>query len=145
MIINDLKIAREAGVNPMIIRELEIEFARKKFNVNPDKAYMLQATYQLDPLPGISDDEKMSRLSNGGITETAYIISSNIISFVQRAVFENQNFFALKMDAQKEIMIGYANEIKKENNMAKTIDDEIARMAASAQDETDEEINNEQE
>ena len=128
MIISDLEVARRANVNPLLIQEIEIEYARKKFNVNPERAYMLQAVYTLDPLSAITEDEKMTRLSNGGITELAYIISSNIVSFVQRAVFEKGvDFFGVKLNEQKALMEQYANEIKAQNDAATPIVDSLVK------------------
>jgi hypothetical protein len=49
---------------------------------------MLDAIYKLDPLPGIREDEKMARLSNGGVTEISYIISCNRIRRLERTIYK---------------------------------------------------------
>jgi hypothetical protein len=118
MIIAEITAARNAGVNAEIIRALEVDYAKKKFFTNPEKSYMLDAVYKLDPLPGISEDEKMTRLSNGGITEVAYIVSCNIVPFVQQAVFEDAGFYKRSLDVQKEKMTEYAKKVQDENSVA---------------------------
>ena len=114
MIIAEITAARGAGVNPEIIRALEVDYAKKKFFTNPEKSYLLDAIYKLDPLPGVSEDDKMTRLANGGVTEVAYIISCNIVSFVQRAVFEDADFYRLPLDVQKGKMVEYAEAVRKD-------------------------------
>ena len=111
----ELKAARDANVNPMILRELEIDYAKKQFNTDPEVARMVQITFDLDPLFGMTDDAKMTMKSNGGITETDYIISCNIVSFVRRAVRENPMFGMLEYGQQMEILKTYADEVQTAN------------------------------
>jgi hypothetical protein len=77
--------------------------------------------YKLDPLPGITEDEKMTRLSNGGITETAYIISSNIIPFVQQAVYEAPDFYTKSLPDQLKVMEEYTRKVQKANSAAQEV------------------------
>jgi hypothetical protein len=114
-IMNELATARTAGVNPVLIRNMEIEYAKKKFNADPSVASFLQAVYALDPLAGLGEDEKMSRLNNGGITKIDYIVSCNIEAFVQRAVYGDPGFYSLPFDRQRAILMGYAEEINAAN------------------------------
>jgi hypothetical protein len=132
MIIAEITAARSASVNAEIIRALEVDYAKKKFFTNPEKSYMLDAIYKLDPLPGISEDEKMTRLSNGGITEIAYIISCNIVSFVQQAVFEDAEFYRRSFDSQKAKMIEFAKKVQEENSAANA-----ARVLSEERDNRD--------
>ena len=46
----------------------------------------------------------MSRLSNGGITKTDYIISSNINKFVDMAVEANKDFSELDITKQRAVI-----------------------------------------
>lgn len=111
----ELKAARDAQVNPMILRELEIDYAKKQFNTDPEVARMVEITFDLDPLFGMNDDSKMTMRQNGGITETDYIISCNIVSFVRRAIRDNKNFAALDYGKQCEILRTYADEVQTAN------------------------------
>lgn len=119
-----LTSAKTNKSNAVIINALEIEYANKAFNNDPAVRDLVELVLKLDPLANISEDDKMSRLSNGGITKTTYIISSNIHEFVQRALDEDENFPDLELEKQKEKMTEYAKEIETENEAVKIEMDE---------------------
>lgn len=111
-----LKNLKETKANPVITNAVEVEYAGKAFNNDPEVREMVQLVLSLDPLSNVSEDDKMSRLSNGGITKLTYIISSNINEFVERALEEVQGFADKEIKDQKAIIAGYAQEqIDKEN------------------------------
>jgi hypothetical protein len=110
----ELKSAKDSKNNPVIISALEIDYATRRFNADPDVRDRVQLILKLDPLPNITEDDKMSRLSNKGITLETYIISSNIQEFVQRAIEEDKKFIDLDLEKQKEVMQRYADEILNE-------------------------------
>lgn len=109
-----LKSAKEANTNPEILREMEIDFAKKQFNVEPEIAQRVETTFTLDPLFGIAEENKMTMLQNGGIKKTDYIISCNIHQFVRRAIFEDPNFCVLEYNKQMEKLEEYAEEVSAE-------------------------------
>lgn len=111
----ELKSAKESKLNPIITSALEIDYSGKRFITEPEIRDRLTLTLSLDPLPNISEDEKMSRLSNKGITMVAYVISSNIQAFVQRALQENKGFVDMEQAAQLEIMEKYAQGVIADN------------------------------
>lgn len=115
----ELKIAKESKSNPVIISALEEAYASTRFNTDPEIRDRLVLILKLDPLPNISEDDKMSRLSNKGITLESYVISSNIQSFVQRAMEEEKGFEDLELKKQKEVMLKYAKEIIDSNESEK--------------------------
>lgn len=104
------KLAKDSKMNPAILNALEAEYANKAFNNDPTVRDRLELVLSLDPLANISEDDKMSRLSNKGITQENYVISSNINSFVERAIEENSGFGSLDIIAQKEVIKKYAEE-----------------------------------
>jgi len=114
-LMEELKAAKEAKVNPMVIRRLEIDYAKKQFCTDPEIAQEIECTFGLDPMFGKNEDEKMAMLQNGGVTKANYIISSNIAAFVQRALREKDGFLALPYDQQMKILQGYAEEVEKAN------------------------------
>jgi hypothetical protein len=120
-IMAEIASAKTAGVSPVLLRTMEIDYAKKRFNANPEVSYFLQVVYDLDPLAGLSEDEKMSRLGNGGITELSYILSSNINTFVQRAVRAGGQFYSKSFDEQQRIVIEYAKEVQKENSASQQV------------------------
>lgn len=118
----ELKGAKDSKFNPVILNAMESEYAAKKFNTDNEVGDMVQLILKLDPLPNISEDDKMSRLSNKGITQQTYVISSNIQEFVRRAIDENENFPKLKIQEQREIMEKYAEEVMADEEESVTPD-----------------------
>lgn len=116
-IVQDIKIGREAKLNPAILRELEIDYAKRQFNTDPAIADMVTLIYDLDPLYGIEEDTKMTMKANGGITDEDYIISCNITQFVRRAVRENKDFIKQPYDSQMKTLCKYAAEVTKKNEV----------------------------
>ena len=114
ILMQELQGARQAEANPETLRMLETNYAKVQFNTSPDVADRLQAVFDLDPLFGIKEENKMTMLQNGGITETAYIISCNIHAFVRRAIFEDKDFCTKPYDKKVEVLEGYADEVRKE-------------------------------
>lgn len=102
--------AKNAKLNATIVNAMEIEFTSKRFINEPQVKDMLELILRLDPLPNVTEDEKMSMLSNKGITLVNYIISSNIHSFVQRALEEDDDFATLELQDQVKVLRGYAQE-----------------------------------
>lgn len=126
---NDLKAAKDAKLNPVIQNAMEVDYAGKLFNTDPSIRDMVALTIKLDPLPNISEDEKMSRLSNKGILPESYIISSNINEFVQRAIDEDPRFAEKPLKDQKAVMLKYAQEVLgKLDTTKKIIDNSLNEM-----------------
>lgn len=111
----ELGVAHTQKVNPLIIKHMEIEYAKKQFNCSPEIAKAVETTFSLDPLFGIDEENKMTMLQNGGITKMDYVISCNIQAFVKRAMEEHEDFSSKDTKAQMEILRGYAEEIKNAN------------------------------
>lgn len=110
---DELNKAKEGKTNPAILNALEVDFASKRFNSDQDVKDLVMLILQLDPMPNITEDEKMSRLANKGITQEAYTISCNIQEFVQRAIDEDEKFTDKKLKEQKAQMSTYAQEVIK--------------------------------
>lgn len=106
----ELTDAKTGKMNATLLNALEIDYAGKRFNTEPEVRDLLQLILSLDPLPNVSEDDKMSRLSNKGITQQTYIISSNIQEFVQRAIEEDEEFVHLQLAEQKAKLATYADE-----------------------------------
>lgn len=96
--------AKTNKLNPAIMNAMEVAYATKAFNNDPEIAEHVSLILKLDPLAGISEDDKMSRLSNNGITQLDYIVSSNINKFVDNATELNPGFKDLDSTKQKEII-----------------------------------------
>lgn len=114
-LLNELATAHTQKVNPLIIKHMEIDYAKKQFNCNPEVAKAVETTFSLDPLFGIDEENKMVMLQNGGITKKDYIISCNIQAFVKRAMEDHADYSSMDSKRQMEILRGYAEEIQKAN------------------------------
>jgi hypothetical protein len=101
---------KTSKANPVIINAIESEYANKAFNNDPTIREMVELVLSLDPLANITEEDKMVRLSNKGITQAVYVVSSNIQEFVQRAIAEKPGFAEMELTKQKEIIMGYAEE-----------------------------------
>jgi hypothetical protein len=116
---DEIKSAKESKTSPVIISELELSYASSRFNTDPAVRDRLMLILKLDPLPNISEDDKMSRLSNKGISQETYVISSNIQEFIQRAIEENKDFADMELKKQRELLAKYAKEVIDENEGGK--------------------------
>lgn len=122
---DELDKAKKANFNPAILNAMELDYAAKKFNSDARVREMLGLVLALDPLSNITEDEKMSRLSNQGITKVDYTISSNINSFVRKAIEEDEKFLdldiqdqRLKLEEMAQLVIGsYAAAIIPEDGL----------------------------
>lgn len=117
----EIKNAKTNKLNEQILNELELEYAAKKFNTNPEVRDRLMLIFELDPLSNVTEEDKMSRLSNKGITLETYIISSNIHEFVQQAIDEDPDFPELELSEQKKKMREYAKAQIEAQDEAKEI------------------------
>lgn len=121
VLLADLTTAKNAKVSPIILQAMEVEYAKKKFNTHQEIAYESEAIFELDPMYGVTDDEKMIRLSNNGVSEIDYIISCNIMPFVKRASKDEETFYKLTYDQQMEQMKKYAIEVQNANKNKATV------------------------
>ena len=118
----ELKNAKDNKTNPVIVVAIEKEYANKKFSNDPAVRDMVSLILALDPMAGVHEDDKMTRLSNKGITMETYIISCNIQEFIDRVIDEKGDaFYKMKLKEQKDIMKQYAQEQIAESNVAATI------------------------
>jgi hypothetical protein len=127
----ELNTAKSGKTNPVIVNAMEIDYASKRFNTDESVRDLISLTLKLDPLPNISEDEKMARLSNKGILQETYIVSSNINEFVQRALDEDPKFAGLPLKTQKAKLLKYANEIISKQDTAQQIIADVNGNAAN--------------
>jgi hypothetical protein len=114
ILMQELQGARQAEANPETLRVLETNYAKMQFNTSPDVAERLETVFDLDPLFGVKEENKMTMLQNGGITETSYIISCNIHAFVRRATFEDKEFCKKDLKQKMKVLEKYAEEVRGE-------------------------------
>lgn len=117
-LIDEVSNAKTNNVNPLIIAALEEEYAAKKFYNVPQTAQLMRLLYRLDPMPAISDEVKIMRLQNDGVTQLDYIISTNIVPFIKRAIIEDEDFWSLEYKVQMQKLQEYAQEKQNENSVS---------------------------
>lgn len=126
--------ARTAKINPLLIATLEQQLAAKKFYNQPNLANNIKLYFDLDPLPGVSTDEKLSMLSNKGCTQTDYIISNYMASFIKRALREDERFGEKNYDEQMKVLAKYAEEkIKANDEASQMVDAQKQQVIAEMQ------------
>jgi hypothetical protein len=118
---DQLKAAKDNKVNPVITNALEIEYANKALNNDPEVRDRVELILELDPLANIDEDVKNSRLQNNGITLLTYVISSNIQQLVQQAIEDDPGFMKLDPITKRDKIAALAQGI---------IDAEAERKAA---------------
>lgn len=104
-LMQELQAAAQANVHPLIMRQLQVDYARKQFYTTPAIADTIALTFDLDPLFGLTDEQKANMLSLNGITDEDYRISCNIVELVRRAIEKDGNaFFAYDLDKQRDVL-----------------------------------------
>lgn len=114
--------AKSKNINPIILNAMETEYVSSEFSSNAELRDMLTLALLLDPLANVPEDQKVMRLQNGGITKETYIISSNITSFINRALdMKGNDFYDMDIKEQKKLMISFAQEQISSTSTAKQI------------------------
>lgn len=107
---DEIKRARDGKINNLLVNQMEIEFASKRFAQDDIINKIMRLTAVLDPLPGSTIDEKLVMNSSKTITRENNIISDNIVAFIRRALIENPDFDSWDVNKQQELMQEYAKQ-----------------------------------
>lgn len=124
-LVDEIADAKSNNINNLIVATLETEYAAKKFYNIPVVAQTIALMYELDPMPALTDEQKIMRLQNDGVTQIDYIISSYIVPFIKRALRDNDDFLTLEFDKQNAILVKYAQEKEKQNSASGKISSAI--------------------
>jgi len=120
-LVDEMKQAKDAGINDAVLSNIEKELIRKRFADQPLLQKQLFDAYDLDPMSGLTEDEKALRVSNRGASKQDYIISSYITDFIKRA-YESDAGFGEKTTEQKlTVLRKYADEKLKAVNSAAAV------------------------
>lgn len=143
--VDEFSKLKTAGISTNILVELEVEIASKKFYNDPLIAKKTQALFELDPLPGINNDEKMTMLSNKGITYKDYVVSCYLLHFVNRAINEHlaaensKAFLDMDTEEKEKIIYAYAEKKLKEIDTAEQLKADIMKeFVPKTEEETEE-------
>lgn len=117
-LMDEITTARKNSVNPFLLATLEQQLAVKKFYNEPELAETIKLYFELDPLCGLTIDEKTTLRGNDAITEEDFVISSYMAPFIRRAMIDDPQFLKKSYDEQMAAMKKMAAEKIKINDAA---------------------------
>jgi hypothetical protein len=121
-LVEEMKIAKDSGINDAVLAQIEKELIRKRFADQPMLQKQLFDAYDLDPMSGMTEDEKALRVSNRGASKQDYIISSYITDFVRRAYETEANFGERSSEEKLAVLRRFADEKMRAVSAAAAID-----------------------
>jgi hypothetical protein len=125
MIVEEIKMAKDSGLNDAVLSEIEIEYIKKKFPNDIAMQNKMITAFNLDPASGKTDEEKGYLIANRMMSKADGIISTYIFDFISKAITENKDFYTLTKDEQMKIMYDYATkkeaEITLRDRVTKTV------------------------
>lgn len=116
-----LKTATEAKADPEIIDQLELEYIAKNFPNETELRERFILKKNLDPLPRLTVDEKASLQLSGLADKRDIVLSNYLTSFIEQALFENEDFCELPFDKQKEYVYKLTDEKMKSLDAAEKL------------------------
>jgi hypothetical protein len=100
---DELINGKKNNLNPTILSALEVDYVGKRFLDEKIRNVVVLAL-TLDPLPNVLTADKTLMLQNNGITELTYVVSCNIIGFIQHATMDDPAFIDMELKDQKEVI-----------------------------------------
>lgn len=95
-----------------IVASKALEYGRVEFGEDSPQYKTMQAKYDLDPLPGLSPEQKLDYRASGECTPEDYIVSNQIYAFIKRAVAEDPAFFEKSFEEKRAKLYQYAEAQK---------------------------------
>lgn len=114
-LINNLKAAKESGLDASVLNIKEQEILTRDFTTNPDLKTFAQKMLDLDPLPGMTPDDISLGVMKGFMSQVDAAIHFNKKRFIERAIAENKDFLNLPKQDQIEVLEKYGDEFVKKN------------------------------
>lgn len=102
---------KKDGANPAALAEAEIKLAERQHGTDSPSYKMVRDSIQLDPMYGLTPEQKLEAAMNDGASAVDYIISTKIHYFVRRAAIETSNaFFEMNFGEKVAKLEAYAKE-----------------------------------
>lgn len=114
-LINNLKAAKESGLDAGVLNIKEQEILTRDFTTNPDLKLFAQKMLDLDPLPGLTPDDISLGVMKGFMSQVDAAIHFNKKRFIERAIAESKEFLNLPKHEQIEVLEKYGDEFVKKN------------------------------
>ncbi len=125
MLLTEYQTAKTAGLNSIILAEMQKEISQKKFYANPDVADFVQLVMDLDPFPDKTIEDKSLMEASKLATQEDIIISVYISDFVKRAMEEDKAFAKKPIEKKREVIEKYAKEKMDELDTAAQLSQDI--------------------
>ncbi len=103
-LIEQIKLAKDAGIDPTIIKEMQVDYINKKFRDMPEVRNQLIASIDMNPFPTNTPEEIMELEMNKDITKEDAVTSIYASYFVQKAIEADEKFLTLDFEKQLEII-----------------------------------------
>lgn len=113
-LIDQIKQAKDAGVDATIIQEMQVDYVNKKFRDSPEIRDQLIASMDMNPFPTSSPDEIIEMEMNKDITKEDAVTAIYANYFVQKAVEADKTFLKKSFEEQLKIIRGMTDEKIKE-------------------------------
>lgn len=120
-LITEYQSGKTAGLNSIILAELQKEIAQKKFYANPKISSFVQTVMDLDPFPDKTIEEKGAMESQGLAAKEDIILSNYISDFVRQAQEEDKEFNTKSLSQKREKLLAYAKAKAGELDTAKKL------------------------
>lgn len=113
-LMEEMKAAKDAGVNPQYLRQAQKEVNDKKFASSPAIKARLDLMIDLDPAPEYDLESVKLAVDSGLLPKEYAVIHTNIEYFVDRALLEKKDAFTrMSKEEKMKILEGYAKELMK--------------------------------
>jgi hypothetical protein len=103
-LVEGYKNIKESNLDMNIVNEIENDIINKIFSNEPDTRLKLLLIKSLDPLRGLSIEDKSSMLLTATIKKEDLVISNYITEFVTEALIEDEKFATLPLKDQQTII-----------------------------------------
>lgn len=114
-LVEEMKAAKDAGLNPQYLREMQKQVNGKQWASSPDIKAKLDLMLDLDPAPEYSLEDITIAVDAGLLSKEFGIIHTNIEFLVGKALTEHKDKFLGKTKEEKmAILIEYAKKLKEE-------------------------------
>lgn len=132
-LIEQYQNAKNAGINSIMLRELQMDLSQKMFYANPDVAKHVQTIMELDPFPDKTIEEKSLLEAQQLATKEDVILSNYIADFVNQAKEDDPKFLDKTKTQKREILLGYAKKKNDLLNTAKQIQQDMFQQTPQQQ------------
>lgn len=102
-LIEQIKLAKEASIEPTIIKEMQVDYINKKFRDMPNTRDQLIASIDVNPFPTSTTEEIIDMELNRDITKKDAVLAIYSNYFVQKAIHDDKTF--LKKDFNEQLKV----------------------------------------